>query len=200
LDSEVLCRVVLGLSLLLAGCASTAPSQPFEYLDEQTAATITTVGEPLVFARERPELAANVRDYATLAGASVNRSGKYQYVLIAYFWSTVDLRPSGEALPAPSSPVIIADDRRITLSSQGKPPQDYGIDTPVHVPTGVKVAPIVYPTDIATLRFIAAARQLAMNVGGPADVDPMYPLWKGNGQVSLGEFVAYIGRGGRSPR
>src|SRR5205085_7065875 len=64
--------------------------QPREYLDEDTAATVTVVGEPLVFAYAIPALAANQRDYVTLAAAAVNRNGKVSYVLIAYFWSTID--------------------------------------------------------------------------------------------------------------
>ena len=63
-------RVALPVAVLAAlgaGAALAGDKQPREYLDEQTAATITVVAEPLLFALPRPELAANVRDYVTLA-------------------------------------------------------------------------------------------------------------------------------------
>src|SRR5258706_12201867 len=68
------------------------PPQPEEYLDEQTGATVDVVDAPLVFARDRSERAANLRDYVTVAAAAVNRGGKLEYVLVAYVWSTLDPR------------------------------------------------------------------------------------------------------------
>ena len=43
-----------------AACA--ADREPLEYLDPDTAATVTVVAQPLVFANPRTELAANARD------------------------------------------------------------------------------------------------------------------------------------------
>ena len=59
-----------------------------------------------MFANERRDLAANARDYVTVAAAAVNRAGKISYVVIAYFWSTVDprLRPDAAALAAAPEP------------------------------------------------------------------------------------------------
>ncbi|TLY67241.1 MAG: hypothetical protein E6K46_11310 [Gammaproteobacteria bacterium] len=96
--------LVLGAYAALAG-----EKQPREYLDEDTAATVTVVGEPLVFAYAHPTLAANQRDYVTLAAAAVNRNGKVSYVLIAYFWSTIDPRLRQDPLPSPAQLVIQAD-------------------------------------------------------------------------------------------
>ncbi len=83
--------LLAGALVLIAGCSS-APAipQPHDYLDEQTGATVTSVEAPLVFARERSERAANLRDYVSVVAASVNRGGKVEYVLIAYVWSTLD--------------------------------------------------------------------------------------------------------------
>ncbi|MBV8742852.1 MAG: hypothetical protein JOZ12_13770, partial [Sinobacteraceae bacterium] len=87
----------------LGGCAAgPAANHPQEYLDKQTAATISVVDKPLVFARDRPERAVHARDYATIAAAAVNMQGKTDYVLIAYFWSTLD----------PHDELRSADDRR----------------------------------------------------------------------------------------
>ncbi|HXZ59596.1 MAG TPA: hypothetical protein VEG26_05400 [Steroidobacteraceae bacterium] len=180
-EAEVRCGALRPLAAVLALCAAAAaaggPAAPREYLDEQTAATVTVVGEPLVFALPRPELAANVRDYATLAAAAVNRAGKISYVLIAYFWSTVDARLRRDPLPAAEPLALQADDRRLALALEGHSAHDAGIGERVHAPPGSAAEPNVYRTDLATLRFIAAARRLtilAESKGAPLT----YDLWQ----------------------
>ncbi len=185
-------RVSSALAALLAlgACAALASDkQPREYLDEDTAATVTVVGEPLVFAYAHPELAANQRDYVTLAAAAVNRNGKVSYVLMAYFWSTVDPRLRRDPLPSPEHLVLQADDRRIELHLQGHSPHEAGIGEPVHAPSG-DATPNVYRTDLGTVRFIGEARQLTIVV----DSDPApitYELWEDR-RVALRNFVHHM--------
>ena len=122
---------------VLGACEAEEPrDQPHQYLDEHTAATITAVDKPLVFARDRTELAANARDYVTLAAAAVDRMGKVQYLLVAYSWSTVDSRLSQERAPVPDSLDITADDRRILFTGASGSPTDAGIAAPVGAPPG----------------------------------------------------------------
>ncbi len=135
-------RATTALAALLvlgSGIALAASKAPREYLDEDTAATVTVVAQPLVFANPRTNLAANVRDYVTLAAAAVDRNGKVSYVLIAYFWSTVDPRLRGAAPPSPEPLVLQADDRRIALALRGHSAHEAGIGVPVHVPAGTDV-------------------------------------------------------------
>lgn len=161
--------------LLIACFALTGGKQPEEYLDEETAATVTVVGEPLVFANPRRDLAANARDYVTVAAAAVDRAGKVSYVLITYIWSTVD--PSRrEALPSPQALIMQADDRRIEFRFEGHSAHEAGIGLPVHAPPGSEAAPNVYHTELATLRFLAEARHL--KVLPPSDAPfAAYELW-----------------------
>ncbi len=172
-----------------ANVAGRAPAPPEEYLDEQTGATIDLVDAPLVFARDRSERAANLRDYVTLSAASVNRGGKLEYLLVAYVWSTLDPRyapASGQA----DSILLVADDRRIRLDSAGKSPTDLGIARPVHAPPGQDLKPLVFPTDLATLRFIAAARSLAVQTQlGEETVT--YDLWDDK-RRALDRFVRFM--------
>jgi hypothetical protein len=153
-----------GVLCALSACTTMpSPGSPEEYLDAVTAATISVVGKPLVFAHERPELAAHMRDYVTLAAAAVNRSGKTDYVLVAYNWTTFDEHGrSGDPSASADGLIIAADDRRITLNLAGHSAQDAGIGIPVHAPPVRSAIPNVYRTDLATLRFIAAARHLAV--------------------------------------
>ena len=176
-------------STLCAFSGAAAARDPIEYLDEKTAATVTAVHAPLVFARERRDVAANLRDYVTLVGASVNRSGNISYVLIAYFWSTVDARVGGEA-PAVDPIVIAADDRRIELHKSGTRAEEQGIALPIHAPRNHKTDPVVYRTDLATLRFLGASRKLELRTGTD-ELAPVYELWDDE-RDDLASFVAFM--------
>jgi hypothetical protein len=181
---------LLGLLQSQAACAATpADLGPTEYLDETSAATITVVRHPIVFARERRDRAANARDYVTVAAAAVNRSGKITYVLIVYVWSTVDIRGAPRAA-AVDALVLAADDRRIRFTLAGTRAQDQGISVPVHAPPGQNALPNVYATDLPTLRFIAAAGHVAVQVGAD-DTAPAYELWDDQ-RISLASFVKFM--------
>jgi hypothetical protein len=182
---------VLGALLALAACGSTpVQERPTEYLDEHTAATVTIVDKPIVFARERPELAANVRDYVTLSAASVNRSGQMTYVLVGYFWSTLDAFGAPRIAAANDPLLLAADDRRIHLSTQGHSAKEAGIANPVHAPPQHDGPPTVYSTDLDTLRFLAAARDLTAVRGVDANAQK-FEIWD-DGRASLGAFVRFI--------
>lgn len=181
----------LPVVLLLGICAAHAATrEPQEYLDEETAATITVVGEPLLFAYARTDLAANVRDYVTLAAAAVDRNGKISYVLIAYYWSTVDPRLRREPLPGAEPFVLQADDRRIELHLQGHSAHDAGIGMPVHAPPGDPVTPNVYASDLATLRFVAESRRLSIQADSHG-TDVTYDLWEDR-RAALRAFVRHM--------
>lgn len=184
-------RWPLALLLWLAAATVLAGSKPpEEYLDEETAATITVVGEPLVFANERRDLAANARDYVTVAAAAVNRAGKISYVVIAYFWSTVDPRLRPDALLSPTVLSLQADDRRLDLHLDGHSAHEAGIGRPVHEPPGSAVTPNVYHTDLPTLRFLCEARHL--KVISDSEVSVLeFDLWDDR-RAALRAFVRHM--------
>jgi hypothetical protein len=197
--SRLATRAVI-LAVALSAC-TTLPgtASPEEYLDPETAATISIVGKPLVFAHERPERAAHMRDYVTLAAAAVNRSGKTDYVLVAYDWTTFDEHGrSGESSSTTTALVVAADDRRITLSLAGHSAHDVGIGTPVHPPPVASATPDIYRTDLATMRFIAAARHLAVLKQSDTTATT-YPIWDDQ-RAALGVFVDLLsgGQAGRA--
>jgi len=183
------CAVWMAALLASSGVSARAPAPPTEYLDEQTGATIDMVDAPIVFARDRSERAANLRDYVTLSAASVNRGGKLEYVLVVYVWSTLDPR-FAPASAAADSIVLVADDRRIQLDANGKTPHDFGIERPVHAPPWRDVKPLVFPTDLATLRYIAAAHSLSVQT--QLDDDTLtYELWDDK-RRSLDAYVRFM--------
>ena len=182
-----------GLALVLACAAGSSlggEPEPREYLDEDTAATITVVGEPLVFALPRRDLAANARDYVTLAAAAVNRAGKISYVLIGYNWSTADPRLRRDPLPGAEGLALRADDRRIELTLRGHTAHDAGIGVPVHAPPGASVAPNVYGTDLATLRYLSESRHLTLEADSGETI-MRYELWEDR-RAALRRFVQHM--------
>ena len=178
--------LALAAAMAIAGCASTpSPESPQEYLDNETAATISVVGRPLVFARAHAERAAHMQDYVTLAGAAVDRSGRTDYVLIAYFWTTLDTlaHPGGDAgshqaAATPSEAgrlILVADDRRIQLALEGHSAHEAGIGVPVHAPPVRSATAEIYRIDLATLRFLAVSRHLAALRS--TEPDAPYEIW-----------------------
>jgi hypothetical protein len=173
------------LATALVACAA-APDRrgSAQYLDRNTAVTFTVAGEPLVFAAVRPELAARVRDYATVAAASMDRNGQIQYVLLIYFWSTLDPRNEAAAAGRAANLVLVADDRRFALQpiadrAQTLPP----IDRP---PVRHFVAGI-YRTDLPTLTFLTRARYLSL-VRGEGSREARFALWR-DARGPLASFV-----------
>jgi hypothetical protein len=165
------------IAVALGGCASAPDSvSPTEYLDQTTAATISVVAKPLVFAHERPDVAVRARDYVTLAAASVNRSGAIEYYIFAYLWSTLDNRNRDGVPPAADNLTIAADDRRIIPQLAGHSSQEAGVGTAVRAPPGHYWTLNVYRTDVATMGFIAEARHLAV-ITGSAEGPVTYEAW-----------------------
>src|SRR6202022_4406650 len=107
-------RVVLILALIVLPAFTSLPPS-HEILDEQSGNTLLVAGAPLVFARDRTDVAAHARDYATVVAVEVDHSGTYTEYLLLYRWSTVDRRMS----PPPDAHAgelrILAEGRTIDL-------------------------------------------------------------------------------------
>ena len=177
----------------LGSCtALPSPDTPRSYLDESTAATVTVVGRPLVFARERPNFAVHMRDYITLAAAAVDRNGNYDYILVAYFWTTFDphAREGDAQVQRPDEVLILADDRKIQLVKADRSAHEVGIDEPVHAPTVGPGSPNVYRADRAMLRYIAAARTLRVQTL-TRDRELSYDIWDDR-RSALAEWVRHL--------
>jgi hypothetical protein len=174
-------------SLCLLCCKARPPPHPDEYLDPVTAAMVSSVTAPIIFARPHQDVAANARQYANVIGASVNRSGHYEYLLLVYIWSTVDARLGAGAHPGETL-VLLADDRAIRLQRDGRSLREAGIAKPLLAPLHTRGPPRIYKTDRATLQFISTARHLRMQLEGDPDARP-FDLWK-DGRPQLGQLAA----------
>ena len=168
----------LAVVVLLAGCATPLPGGgEREYLDQQTAATVTVGAPALVFARERPDLAVHARDYLTLVPVDVNRSGAHAQYFVGYAWSTIDKRSLADEPAMPSRFELVADGRRIPLVQHPGSLHELGLGEP----------PVPPPARSATLLVAPASREQQDFVLSAADVRAVlvrdqgserYELWR----------------------
>jgi hypothetical protein len=131
-------------------------NDPLEYVDDQTGASVAAVGKPLIFAHKRSETVNGPRDLVTLAAAAVDRSGKYTYVLVAYFWAVGVAEEPGSAASTCKPLALQLEDGRIELTPR-QAAREEGIGLAVHKPPFGAKEPCVYGTDLSVLRRIAAA-------------------------------------------
>ena len=181
-------RLLMGLAAVASGAAEAAPA-PHEFMDEQTANTLLVTDSPLVFARERSDVAAHARDYVTIVALEVDTSGQYNQYLLTYRWSTVD--PRMAPLPPPSAGElrILADGRTIELKAMEQLPVGLGMRAELLVPNHGEVVAHAYHVDVPTLRYIATSRTLVVRLPQePLDI-PLR-LWK-DGRSALTEFLAH---------
>ena len=145
----------------MAGCAATSPaSGEREYLDEQTAATVTVGAPALVFAHERADLAVHARDYLTLVPLDVNRSGAHARYFLGYVWSTIDKRTLADQPQSLPRIEVIADGRRIPLPTHAGSLRELGLGE-VPVPSPARSATLlIAPASREEQAFIAAATEV----------------------------------------
>jgi hypothetical protein len=180
----------LWLSLLLTSCASQpdarsnrvadrgrtlaaddAPGNaPKEVLDENSGTTLIVVRRPIVLARSRTDVAANVRDYATLVVAQEDRAGKYSSWLVVYRWSTVDPRISGAGALDSGNLLLIADGRTLAFGPVEPLPAFANRGDLLYAPH-TPLSSWAYKVDLPMLRYIAAAHDLSVRFA-----DDSYPV------------------------
>ena len=175
------------IALWVTGCSALPSKESPEYLDPVTAALVTTVDSPMVFARAHQDVSANSRQYATVAGVSINRSGHYDYLLLVYLWSTVDPRLGTDRHPGQNL-IWLADDRAIRLVRDTRSMKESGISRPIFAPDHTRGRPRIYRTDKETLRFLANTKRLRLVLEGDDDPRP-FDVWADE-RRALGQLAA----------
>jgi hypothetical protein len=95
-----------------------------------------------------------------------------------------------EPLLIPDQLVLHADDRRLQLNARGHTAHEAGIGMTVDAPPGSNGPPTVYGTDLATLRFIAESRHLALALDTERST-LVYDLWEDR-RAALARFVRHM--------
>lgn len=176
--------------LVLASCTTQTRLGSREIFDEQSASTLLVVGKPLVFARERSDVAAHARDYLTLVAVEEDRSGNYNQYLLQYRWSTVDRRMSPLPDPDAGAMHLLVDGRPIDLLPLASMPIGLTPRRSFHVPAHSDAVPRAYRVDTAILHFIADSRELSVRLPQEA-LDMPFTLWH-DGRAALNQFLQGI--------
>jgi hypothetical protein len=185
-------RFALTMAALVAltACAD-APPGARQILDEESGNTFFVVTKPLVFARERSDVAAHARDYATLVAVAVDESGAISEYVLLHRWSTVDRRMLPPPKPDAGELRILAEGRVIDLVPLEKVPVSLSSRPELHGPKHGDAITRAYKVDLPTLHFIAGSRVLAVRM--PQEpLDTPFGLWR-DGRASLAQFVTAQG-------
>jgi hypothetical protein len=170
---------VLAMALAAASCASGPGHDVVARTGAPADSTVTVAHGTLVFARERPELAAHARDYLTLAPVAVGGDGSQSLYFYGYVWSTIDKR----GLPSSDDDVgqfeLLADDRRIPLVPVQGTPSDLGLAVPPMRAPSASARLVVSATDRATLEYLASASTIRAVLVQPGGRSARYELWSG---------------------
>jgi hypothetical protein len=179
--------VLLMVLTALASCASRPPEASQEIFDESDASTLLVAAKPIVFARERSDLAAHARDYATVVAVEIDISGDYSDYLLVYRWSTVDRRMLPPPDPAGGALRIIADGRVFNFKQIDRLPVNFAQRRELHMPKHDDVVPRGYKVDAETLHFIATSEDLSLRM--PQEpFDAPFKLFE-DGRRALLEFL-----------
>ena len=179
--------VLLMVLTASASCASRPPAPSQEIFDESDASTLLVVAKPIVFARERSDLAAHARDYATVVAVEIDISGEYSDYLMVYRWSTVDRRMLPPPDPAGGAMRIVADGRVFDFNPVDKLPVNFAQRRELHMPKRDDVVPRGYKVNAETLHFIATSGDLSLRMPQePLDVP--FKLFE-DGRRALLEFL-----------
>jgi hypothetical protein len=168
----------LVLFLALAAASPAAGDAVREYVDEITAASVTVSTETLIFARERGDLAANARDYVTLAPVQINRTGTRTTFWSGYLWSTIDRRNGQSFLADSDELVLLADGRPLRLHGNGKTLKDLGAGQPITPSPSRKAIPVLFPASPEEIAYVSQAREVYIELLHDGSSE-RFTLWNG---------------------
>jgi hypothetical protein len=181
-------RTILLLAILaVAGCTTTKPVTPREYLDEQTAATITVVADPWIFTRKNapPQL-----DFFNLYAIDINRMGDHRkYFAVVHYWPSPQLVANDTGAPML---VLSGGSQELKLAAVSESPRELGIAQPLDKSAPASAKTWLYPVDQASLQAIAQSRQLAATLATDT-TNAEYAVWR-DGSTELSEFATTFDR------
>ena len=179
--------ILILMALAIGACTTSKSVTPREYLDEQTAATITVVADPWIFTRKN---AAPQLDFFNLYAIDVNRMGDHKkYFAVVHYWPNAELAPNGTGAPAL---VLTNGTQELRLEASAATPREAGIAQPLDKSAPATSKTWLYPVDKQALQSIAQTRQLSATLITDK-VNAAYAVWR-DGSTELSEFATAFDR------
>jgi hypothetical protein len=180
---------LVSTSLALLTACSTTTLAPREYLDGQTAATITVAAQPLIFVAQNAapvtrETDRN-RDYVELYGIDVNRMGSHRQYIALLQW----MAPEESSAVAPRLELSLGGET-LGLEASTQDPKELGIAQPLAQAYSGSSRWWYYPADPATLKRIASARELTVSLAR-SEQRVAYEMFS-DGRAQLAELTAVL--------
>jgi hypothetical protein len=182
---------LISASLALLAACSTTTLTPREYLDGQTAATITVAAQPLIFVAQNAapvpvtrETDRN-RDYVELYGIDVNRMGSHRQYIALLQW----MAPEESSTAAPRLELSLGGET-LELEATTQDPKELGVAQPLAQAYSGASRWWYYPADPATLKRIAAAREITVALARP-ERRTAYEMFS-DGRAQLAELTAVL--------
>jgi hypothetical protein len=183
-------RLWLVAALVVGGC-TTDSTRVSEYLDPQTAVTIRALAEPLIYAHEAPELAANARDYLSLGVVEVNNMGARTHYLALVSWSTINRARVGVApTPAPERIEVALGGTTREWAPRSHEARSLGVGGTLFRPPSGYAGESWYAVTVADLRALAATPPSSITLLQESG-RITYLAWRG-ADAALAEFVRDI--------
>jgi hypothetical protein len=178
---------VLSLTAALSACTPLDRLTPAEHLDTHSGETLVVANRPIVFARERSDVAARARDYTTLVAVEADRAGKYQAYLLAHRWTTIDRRVEDLPSSADGTLRLVADGREMLFKPLAAVPEALKNESTLHAPDNARYTTWAYATDLATLQYVAESEALTLRF--PRENLPIdFTVWT-DGREAWREFA-----------
>lgn len=185
-------HIALFTILIIAGCASTAPSPTVrEKLDPLTGVTVTTSDRPLILYHDNSGRAAYAKNYLHMGPVQVNRSGNYQYYLWLAGWSTMQTPGIADRQESLESIVIFADGEPLLLDLAGWTPEVIGTSEPVYLKPVASAVEAYYRVTADQIRLIAEARDIRLRTSGPNSHE--FGLWDDQ-QAAKSDLLEFLNR------
>jgi hypothetical protein len=166
--------LLFAVALLLSACQTERAVTPREYLDEQSAATITVVKDPWIFTRGAGRAGSEQhRDFLHLYAIDVNRMGDHKQYISGV--PTLELKSRNGS---------------ISLQATTAESKDLGIVQPIAPSYALDTSWWYFPVDKQTLATIANTREVEASIvwrGERTD----FALWR-DGREELSELTAVL--------
>jgi hypothetical protein len=167
----------------LIGCTTAPTRTPREYLDEQTAATITAVAEPWILVRDGSS--GNERDFLNLYAIDVNRMGDHRQYLAVLQWF-----PSPQSPAVPPALEIHGEGAPIVLQATTEDARSLGLAQPLAPALMAESKWWYFPVDKSVLTSVAQKRNLRATFVAD-DKRVAYSIWR-DGSAELSELTGVL--------
>jgi hypothetical protein len=169
----------------LQGC-TTPVVTPREYLDEQTAATITVVADPWIFTSEQFGASLNDRDYLNVFAIDVNRMGNHRQYL-AVQQSAPPATLAGTAVPTLE---LQGGGQTLLLQPAVETARQLGISKPLAPAYSGSAKWWYFPVDKQVLSTVGRAKDLRATLIA-SEQRLAYTMWR-DGSEEIAELTAVL--------